>query len=346
MKQTILITGGLGYIGSHIACYFLKKNYRVIILDYAADTIRGKIVTEQLQLINRNVLVINGDYGDRQILDNIFLEHIITAVIHCASLIEVHESVCNPAIYYHNNVAKTITLFDAMRRHNIHNIIFSSSCAVYGIPQWLPLTEDHPCIPISPYGKTKYMIEQILHDYSQAYDIRFVALRYFNAAGALPEYNLGERHEPESHLIPRVIKAALYQEKFTIFGKDLSTPDGTCIRDFIHVYDVAYAHDRALEYLVMQRPSVICNLGTGSGYSVRNIIDVIQNVTGSVIECVYQPARSGDPAVLIAEPQHAQHLLGWSAQISDITSIITSSYEFYKNYFVHEQPPLKKQSYL
>lgn len=316
---TILITGGAGYIGSHIGYLFAQHGYTVIFLD--------TFIYNQ-QCNPSWAKIIKKDYADTKTLDTIFTQNNIEAVIHCAGLIEVGESVTNPALYYTTNVAKTIILLEHMVKHNIKKCIFSSSCAVYGIPQFLPLTEDHPKKPISPYGNTKLIIEMILHDFNLAYGLEYVCLRYFNAAGALPEEGLGEQHVPESHLIPRALKAALEQTPFLIFGTDYATKDGTAIRDFVHVLDIAQAHLQALIHLKKGNPSDAFNLGTGSGFSIKEILGAIEKVCRTQIKTVVEKRRPGDPALLIADPLRAETILGWKRSYSNLEFIIKSAHAF------------------
>lgn len=333
---TILVTGGAGYIGSIIASTFAQNGYQVIILD---DEGNGKktILSSTVHKQSHNPCVnaekfsthIVGDYANVHLLETIFTNHAIAAVVHCAAFIDVGESVREPLAYYENNVSKTITLLQTMLQYDVKKIIFSSSCAVYGQPQWLPLTEDHPKTPMSPYGSTKLMIEHILYDAQHAYGLQFVALRYFNAAGAVPEDNLGERHEPETHVIPLLLRAAREQKPFAIFGADYATPDGTCVRDFLHVLDIATAHVKALEYLSTGGMSDCFNLGTGYGFSVKQMVAAVESVTGCAVNTTMMPRRAGDPDQLIADPSKAQQLLGWLPKFSDIHTIIKSADDFY-----------------
>jgi UDP-glucose 4-epimerase len=332
---TILVTGGAGYIGSTIALAYAQKGYQVIILDdegVSKHTEHASLPSGHMNAGNVATFstYIVGDYANVSLLEAIFTNHIITAVVHCAAFIDVGQSVREPLAYYQNNVAKTVTLLQTMVQHGVKNIVFSSSCAVYGQPQWLPLTEDHPKSPMSPYGATKLMIEQMLHDVHRAHDVQFVALRYFNAAGAVPEDNLGERHEPETHIIPLLLRAVHEQKPFAVFGSDYATIDGTCVRDFLHVRDIASAHVQAVEYLSAGGNSDCFNLGTGHGFSVKEMIAAVMSITGKHIDVVMMPRRAGDPDQLIADPCRAQQLLGWRAIYSDIQTIIKSADDFYK----------------
>lgn len=317
--HTILVTGGAGYIGSHTAWLLHQQGYQIIILD---------------SLVHHQpfdfpwATCIKGDMGDQHLLDTIFTQHPITAVMHFAAFIEVGRSVTDPAACYQNNVVNTLTLLNAMRDHGVNTIIFSSSCAVYGEPQQVPIDENHPKNPISPYGESKQMVEQILRRYADAYDMQFVALRYFNAAGALPERNLGERHEPETHIIPLLLRAATHKSVFTMFGTDHATPDGTCIRDYVHVLDIADAHIKAYEYLQAGNQSTAFNLGTGHGFSVREVVGAVQEVIGESLNIAYAEKRAGDPAILVADATKAREVLGWQPRHSELHAMVRSAYQF------------------
>lgn len=318
-QPTILITGGAGYIGSHVAYTLVQQGYKVILLDSFIHN----------QRCNPSwATVIKADYADKQILETIFTTNSIKAVVHCAALIEVGESVNNPAAFYETNVAKTVTLLQKMVEHGIKKIIFSSSCAVYGNPEFLPLTEDHPKNPINPYGKTKLMVEMILQDFQSAYGLEYICLRYFNAAGALPQEGLGEQHTPESHLIPRVLHALLDQAPFTIYGNDYETKDGTAIRDYVHVLDIAQAHLQALHHLDAKKPSDCFNLGTGHGFSIKEIVEMVQKICYTKIKLVYAKRRTGDAPILIADPLRAETILGWKRNYCQLEFIIKSAHAF------------------
>lgn len=315
--ESVLVTGGAGYIGSHAVYALVAKGYRVIVLDLK------KPVTPIA-----SVVYIQGDCGDTALLSKIFLAYAICAVMHFAAFIEVGESVKEPLKYYHNNVAKTIVLLQAMIQHGISFFIFSSSCAVYGNPQKIPLTEEHPKNPISPYGATKQFIEQVLSDLDAAKELRFVALRYFNAAGALAEQGLGERHYPETHIIPLLLRAALHGTSFTIYGDDYPTADGTCMRDYLHVVDIAAAHFLALDYLLKGGFSDCFNLGVGKAYSVKEIVHTVERITGCSIECVIGTRRQGDPPVLCADFAKVKDKLDWHPDYSSLENMVTSAYAF------------------
>ncbi|MCX5922809.1 MAG: UDP-glucose 4-epimerase GalE [Candidatus Dependentiae bacterium] len=316
-KPALLITGGAGYIGSHTALLMSEK-YQIIILD--------SLLHEQ-PFDHPWATLIKADIADTNILHDIFTRYNIQAVMHFAAFIEVGRSVKEPLAFYENNVTKTLKLLEVMLAHNVKNFIFSSSCAVYGIPQSLPLTEIHPKNPISPYGSTKLIVEMALKELNVAHGLNFVALRYFNAAGLLPNVNLGEHHKPETHVIPLLLQAAQSNTPFYIFGDDYPTTDGTCIRDFLHVQDIADAHAKALEYLQAGNKSDFFNLGTGNGYSVRELIDTTEQITNTTIKTIVHQRRAGDPAVLVADPSHALNSLGWKAQYSDLTYIVRTAWE-------------------
>ena len=263
-------------------------------------------------------------YGDH-FLEKIFTAYHIDAVMHFAGYIEVGASVRNPLAYYQNNVANTITLLAVMRAHACNTLIFSSSCAVYGIPVSTPIDEEHPRNPISPYGHTKAMIEQIVDDCHQAYGLNYVALRYFNAAGALPQQGLRECHKPETHVIPLLIRAAYERTPFSLFGTDYDTPDGSCVRDFLHVVDIASAHLKALAYLACGGTSTVFNLGTASGISVKQMIHMVEQVTGFTIPIIERARRAGDPAILVANADKALEVLQWHPEHSNLEHILRSA---------------------
>lgn len=316
--KTILVTGGAGYIGSHASLLLSQSGYHVIILD--------SLVYNQPHHFAWATFI-NGDCSDKKLLEKIFSENKIEAVMHFAAFIQVGESVKDPLKFYDNNVANTITLLETMRKHNCDTFIFSSSCAVYGNPHIVPIPEEHEKNPMSPYGTSKLMVEIILQDAHIAYGLNYVCLRYFNAAGALPEYNLGEYHIPETHVIPLLLTAAQEQKPFYIFGDDYDTPDGTCIRDFLHVWDIAHAHLYALEHLKKGNPSDAFNLGTGNGISIQQLIDTVQKITNKKIEVKTADRRPGDPSMLIANASKAHDVLRWKPQFSDIEFIIKSAYQ-------------------
>lgn len=320
MKETILVTGGAGYIGSHAAFLLAKNGYNVLVLD-------NFVYNQPFE--HDWAYVVRGDCGDRALLDRIFTQHHIDAVMHFAAFLAVGESVQDPAKYYLNNVVNTLTLLNAMRDHGVKKFIFSSSAATYGNPQFIPLTEQHPQAPINPYGNTKFMMECLLHDFSHAYGLSFIIFRYFNAAGGSPDEQLFESFSAGvgTLVIPVALRAAMAGKPFTIFGTDYPTVDGTCIRDYIHVDDLAQAHLLALQYLLSGGTSDIFNLGTGRGYSVKEVIDVVQQVTGIKLDVRVGQRRAGDPSRLIASAQKAYNLLHWVPLKSDLQSIVSSAYQ-------------------
>lgn len=300
--KTILVTGAAGYIGSHISLLFAQNNFRVVGIDFLPHAALSQ---------HPGIIMLQGNCADAKFVDSVCKKYLVHAIAHCASFIEVGESVTNPDVYYQNNVKTAQTMLNAARKHYIQNFIFSSSCAVYGTPQYLPLNESHPTKPISPYGKTKRVIEWMMEDFSHAYGLKTVALRFFNAAGSCYEFGLGESHVPESHLIPRLISAALHKRPIEIFGTDYPTPDGTCIRDFVSVTDIAQAHLLTLHYLEQGGNSTAINLGSARGYSIAQIIAELEFLLQTQISTVNLPRRAGDPAILIADPTRAQEILGW-----------------------------------
>jgi UDP-glucose 4-epimerase len=320
MTHKILIAGGAGYIGSHMVKDLLAHGYEVLVLDNLSKGHADAVPHDHLVI---------GDIGDRDLLATLFTRHQIAAVMHFAAFIEVGESVREPEKYYRNNLANTLVLLDAMRRHGVARFIFSSTAAVYGTPERTPITEDHPRHPINPYGASKAMVEQVLGDFDSAYGLKSSILRYFNAAGADPDGELGERHDPETHLIPLVLDAAAGdREAIAIFGQDYDTPDGTCIRDYIHVADLCQAHRLALDALLQGGESAIYNLGNGRGFSVREVIDAAATVTGRTIPCREAPRRPGDPPRLIADSAKAQRELGWRPEYADLATIIRHAWQF------------------
>jgi UDP-glucose 4-epimerase len=323
--STILVTGGAGYIGSHAVLALKNAGYEVIVLDNLSNGHR-ELVEEVLQ-----VKLIVGDMSDRTLLENIFSTHKIEAVMHFAAYIAVGESVTDPAKYYQNNVAGTLTLLEAMLAASVNKFIFSSTCALYGVPKFVPLTEEHPQDPISPYATSKWMVERILSDFHTAYNLKSVRFRYFNAAGADPNGLLGEDHEPETHLIPLVLLAALgKRESIFIFGTDYPTPDGTCIRDYIHVTDLAQAHILGLEYLLKGGDSEVFNLGNGSGFSVREVIETAKKLTGREIKIEERDRRPGDPPILVGSSDKATKVLGWHPQYPNVNEILTHAWQWHQ----------------
>ncbi len=320
-NKTLLITGGAGYIGSHTAYLLNTHGYNLVVLDnlYHKNTFDHPWAT-----------FIRGDFGDAHLLASIFSRYSIEAVMHFAAFIEVGESVKDPQRYYQNNVLKTLQLLQSMLEHKVKKIIFSSSAAVYGNPTTEVIDESHPCNPINPYGHTKKIVETMLQDYSTAYGLKYAALRYFNVGGALVSKNLGEHHLPESHLIPLLIQAAINDKPFTLYGNDYPTHDGTCIRDYLHVMDIAQAHVLALNFLE-NNSSTMLNLGTGAGYSVKEISQAVSEIIGIPLHITYGARRQGDPAKLVASSTKAHALLGWKPQHT-LIDIISSAYKFEKSH--------------
>jgi UDP-glucose 4-epimerase len=319
------VTGGAGYIGSHAALALQREGYRVIVLDNLEYGHR-ELVEDVLKM----ELVI-GDIGDRTTLDKLFATHPIAAVVHFAAYIAVGESVTDPAKYYRNNVSGTLTLLEAMVAAGVKKLVFPSTCAIYGMPKQVPMTEEHPKEPMSPYAATKWMVEQILADFDRACDLRSVIFRFFNAAGANPEGLLGEDHHPETHLIPLVLLTALgKRESISIWGTDYPTPDGTCLRDYIHVSDLADAHILGLEYLLQGGKSEAFNLGNGNGFSVRQVIETARLVTGREIKVVECDRRPGDPSILVGSSEKAQKILNWSPQYTDLGKIIDHAWQWHQ----------------
>jgi UDP-glucose 4-epimerase len=325
-KQTILVTGGAGYIGSHAVKALQERGFEVVILD---NLVYGHA---DLAAVNLPAKLITGEIGDRNFLDRLFSTTKIDAVMHFAAHAYVGESVTDPSKYYWNNVVGTLTLLDAMRQHGITKFVFSSTCATYGVPDFVPITEEHPQRPINPYGAGKLAVERILQDYDTAYGLKSVIFRYFNAAGADPNGLLGEDHQPETHLIPLVLQAAAGKRPaVSIFGTDYETPDGTCVRDYIHVTDLAQAHVLGLKYLMDEEVSQIFNLGNGNGFSVRQVIDTVSKVTGKPVPVEECPRRSGDPAILIGSSDRARTMLGWKPEYADLTTIVKHAWEWHQS---------------
>ncbi len=324
-KPTILVTGGAGYIGSHAVLALKQAGYGVVILDNLVYGHRD-IVENTLQ-----VELVVGDISDRPLLDQLFSDHNIAAVMHFAAYAYVGESVTNPAKYYRNNLVGTLTLLEAMLTASVNHLVFSSTCATYGVPTTVPIPEDHGQAPINPYGASKLMVERVLSDFSAAYDLRSVCFRYFNAAGADPDGRLGEDHQPETHLIPLVLLTALGQrDSVSIFGTDYPTPDGTCIRDYIHVTDLAQAHVLGLEYLLKGGDSTIFNLGNGNGFSVKEVIETARRITERPIPAIECPRRPGDPPALVGSSDRARQILGWNPQYADLETILTHAWHWHQ----------------
>lgn len=330
MSQNILVTGGAGYIGSHMVRMLDQQGYNVIVYDNlergnADAVIAGKLV--------------QGDLHDRQTLDSVFTSHAIDAVMHFAALAYVGESVTEPAMYYRNNVTGTQSLLDAMCQHDVKTLVFSSTCATYGVPEKLPITEDTPQNPINPYGQSKLMVEQILKDYATAYGLRSIALRYFNAAGCSEDASIGERHDPETHLLPLILFEALRiksggsakDTNLMVFGDDFDTRDGTCVRDYIHVNDLCSAHIQAFKRM-QKLPDLGAeqfNLGVNRGYTVLEVIDACSEITGVDLSYNKVARRAGDPPMLVADASRAMNELQWTPQYADIKQSITHAWNWF-----------------
>ncbi len=322
--MNILVVGGAGYIGSHMVKKLSLSGNNVFTLDNLSCGYRDAVKYGEF---------IEGDLGNRDILNTIFSQHKIEAVMHFAAFIEVGESVSNPAKYYHNNVCNTQVLLDAMVQHDVRYFIFSSTAAIFGEPQYAPIDEKHRKEPINPYGRTKLMVEQILEDYEHAYGLKSTCLRYFNAAGADPDGELGERHNPESHLVPLILQAASgRRDSISIFGQDYETDDGTCVRDYIHINDLCDAHSLALERLMVTGNSARYNLGNGKGYSVQQVIDTTKRVTGVDFNVIHAEKRAGDPAVLIADSNLAMSELGWRPKFDKLENIIETAWRWEQDF--------------
>jgi UDP-glucose 4-epimerase len=321
--STILVTGGAGYIGSHVVKELLKKGHRPIVYDNLQTGHRKAVI---------GVPLIEGDLNDQGRVKEVFQSHPIESVMHFAADCLVGESVKDPLKYFNNNVKNGIQLLEIINYFCIKNIVFSSSAAVYGEPVEVPIRETHPCQPTNPYGETKWIFERVLHALHQTGRMDYISLRYFNAAGADPSGQLGEDHLQESHLVPIALWAALTGKPVSIFGTDYDTPDGTCIRDYIHVTDLAQAHIFALERLEAGNGSGIYNLGNGSGYSVKQVIETVKKVTGKKILAIESARRPGDPARLVASSEKIRDELGWNPRYADLEQIIEMAWKWHRNH--------------
>jgi UDP-arabinose 4-epimerase len=321
MRLRILVTGGAGYIGSHTCKALAAAGYAPVVLDDLSAGHRWAVKWGPL---------IAGDIADRALVMKTLKRFNVQAVIHFAAHGYVGESVRQPRKYFDNNVSKTLALLGTLLDVGMDKVVFSSSCATYGVPRALPIPEDHPQNPINPYGASKLFVEKILHSYERAYGMRYASLRYFNAAGADPDGEIGEDHTPETHLIPLVIAAAQGRNSaIEIYGSDYDTRDGTAVRDYVHVCDLATAHVKALDRLLAGGESVSVNLGTGRGHSIREVISAVEAVSGRV-PAIQGPRRAGDPPVLIADPQFAQSLLGWRPLASDLQNIVRTAWTWHQ----------------
>lgn len=314
----VLVVGGAGYIGSHMVKLLLDHGHEVVTFDNLSSGHRDAVL---------GGVFVEGDLADPVALNAVFTKHQPEAVMHFASYIQVGESVRRPDMYYRNNFSNTLNLLDAMVAHGVKHFIFSSTAAVFGEPEYLPIDEIHPRRPVNPYGQSKLMVEQVLVDYDHAFGLKSVCLRYFNAAGADPEGLLGERHEPETHLIPLVLQVASgFRPEISVFGRDYDTPDGTCVRDYIHIADLCSAHALALAYLKNGGISERFNLGNGMGFSVQQVIETVEKVTDNKVKVVDSPRRAGDPARLVADSTRARERLGWMPVYADLDVIVAHAW--------------------
>ncbi|MBX7066861.1 MAG: UDP-glucose 4-epimerase GalE [Parachlamydiales bacterium] len=318
--MAILVVGGAGYIGSHVCKALKEAGFTPVVYD--------NLSTGHSWAIQFGPSVI-ADLEDEAALLNAFYQYQPDAVIHLASLINVRDSIVNPALYWEKNLVVTLALLKAMMKANVLNLVFSSTAAIYGSPQRVPIDESHPKAPMNAYGKTKWAVEEMLQDFSNAHGLQFAALRYFNASGADPSAIIGEAHEPETHLIPLVIRTALgVRERLMVYGQDFATPDGTAIRDYIHVSDLANAHILALKYLFKQKKSLQVNLGTGTGYSVKEIVQAVESFGGKRVPVEIVSRLAHDSPMLVADPSKAKEILNWHPQMSDLPSIISTAWNW------------------
>jgi UDP-glucose-4-epimerase GalE len=319
----ILITGGAGYIGSHTRYFLEKRGHTTIVLDSMERGDARAVPAKMLRKI---------DLRDSAQVKQLLQDEKVDAVIHFAAYISVGESTQRPELYFNNNVTGSLSLFEAMLASNVHRLVFSSTAAVYGVPTKVPITEDQPYAPINPYGESKVMVEKMLGWLTKFRDFRSVALRYFNACGAQPDSGLGERHDPETHLIPLILRAVQTETPVTLFGDDYPTPDGTCIRDYIHVADLADAHIVAVEHLLSGGASDAFNVGTGAGHSVKEVLAAVERVTGKTPPYSIGPRREGDPPSLVADSTKLQKTLGWRPKRADLDMIVTDAWQFAQNH--------------
>jgi UDP-glucose-4-epimerase GalE len=321
--RAVLVTGGAGYIGSHGAKALQQAGYRVVVFDNLVAGHRGAVKFGDF---------VQGDIADTAAVRDALKRHEIFAVMHFAAFLDVGESVREPAKYYRNNVGGALSVLEAMAAESVKHFVFSSTCATYGEPLETPIPETHPQNPINSYGESKLAVERALPHFATAYGLRYVALRYFNASGADPDGEIGEDHSPEIHLIPRAIEAATGGRGLQVFGDDYPTPDGTCLRDYIHVTDLADAHVKALESIAAGGPSTAYNLGTGHPHSVKAVIDTVSRVTGRPVPWTLAPRRPGDPAVLYAAPAKAQAELRWTPKLGDLDTIVRTAWEWHRTH--------------
>jgi UDP-glucose 4-epimerase len=319
----ILVTGGAGYIGSHVIKELLLQGHQPIVYDNLQTGHRKAV---------KGAPLIEGDLADKEKVRETLNAYPIDTVMHFAADCLVGESVKDPVKYFNNNVRKSLQLLELLDENNIKKFVFSSSAAVYGEPEEIPITEKHPCIPTNPYGETKWIFEKVLEAFENFGKMKYVALRYFNAAGADPECELGEDHSPETHLVPLVLKAALNGDFVPIYGVDYDTPDGTCIRDYIHINDIAHAHILALNKLEHDGDSGIYNLGNGNGYSVKEVIETARKVTGMKVIAIESPRRSGDPSRLVASSEKIRKELGWVPKYPELETIVETAWNWHRTH--------------
>jgi UDP-arabinose 4-epimerase len=320
--KTVVVTGGAGYIGSHTCKWFASHGYLPVTVDNLSTGFLESVQWGPLEVI---------DLRDTSALIDIFRKYSPAAVVHFAAFSAVGESVRDPFKYYDNNIGATLSLVSAMRTAHVKKIVFSSTCAVYGLPDVVPIKESSPRNPINPYGRSKLLIENLLEDLSASSDLSYVSLRYFNAAGSDPDGNLGERHDPETHLIPLAIRAAFGGTPLSVFGSDFPTADGTAVRDYIHVNDLASAHKLSIDYLLKGGVSTALNLGTGRGYSVKEILNAL-NAMGNEVPTIDAPRRDGDPAELVADSSLAESILGWRPNVSDLNHILKTALAWHRQH--------------
>jgi len=321
----VLVTGGAGYIGSHTAMALAREGYEPVVLD--------NLSTGHRRVVKWGPLV-EGDLSDTELVTRVIKQYSIEAVMHFAASLLVGESMTQPRKYFWNNVVNTLRLLDTMLETGVKHIVFSSSAATYGYPQTIPIPESHPALPVNPYGETKLCMERAMQWYGEAYDLRWMALRYFNASGADPDGVIGEEHNPETHLIPLVIQAALGKRpQVDVYGTDYPTPDGTAIRDYIHVVDLAEAHVGVLRHLLGGGECGPLNLGTGEGHSVRAVIQAVGKFSGGEVPFRDAPRRAGDPPVLVADPSKARKLLGWEPKNSSLDAIVSSAWQWHSQHY-------------
>ena len=321
----VLVCGGAGYIGSHTVKELLDKNIDVVVID--------NLVTGHRKAVDSRAPLCVGDLSDKTFLNKVFQEHSIDAVIDFAAYSLVGESVIEPAKYFENNIGGTLSLLKAMKEHDVKYIVFSSTAATYGEPKNIPILESDPTVPTNPYGESKLAVEKILHWFDEAYGIKYSVLRYFNAAGAHKSGEIGEDHFPESHLIPIILQTAIGKREFIgIYGDDYPTEDGTCIRDYIHVTDLADAHILALEKTMQENKSRTYNLGNGKGFSVKEVVEMARKVTGKPINAKIEPRRAGDPSVLIASSEKIIQELGWQPKYNSLEAVIASAWQWHQSH--------------